>query len=113
MNVQVLSQLLKYEFSRKLKPDDAVELPEIHGFCDAGVKAHGSVLFLRWKLAKGTYTCTPILVKAFVSIKEEVDTSSRTHGMPLTRKSLQDMRRSIRIRRNQQLQKNVLDIFPD
>ena len=34
MNVQVLNQLLKYEFSRKLKPDDAVELPEIHGFGD-------------------------------------------------------------------------------
>ena len=35
MNVQALNQLLKYEFSRKLKPDDAVKLPEIHGFCDA------------------------------------------------------------------------------
>ena len=67
INVQVLNQLLKYEFSRKLKPDGAVELPEIHGFCDAGEKAYGSVLFLRWKLANGTYTCTPILVKAFVS----------------------------------------------
>ena len=67
MNVQVLNQLLKYEFSRKLNPDDAVELPEIHGFCDAGEKAYGSVLFLRWKLANGTYSCTPILVKAFVS----------------------------------------------
>ena len=67
INVQVLNQLLKYKFSRKLKPDGAVKLPEIRGFCDAGEKAYGSVLFLRWKLANGTYTCTPILVKAFVS----------------------------------------------
>ena len=56
MNVQVLNQLLKYEFSRKLKSDKAVELPGIHGFCDAGEKAYGSVLFLGWTLANGTYT---------------------------------------------------------
>ena len=38
-NVQILNQLLKFEFSRKLKPDNAVGLPEIHGFCDGGEKA--------------------------------------------------------------------------
>ena len=31
-NVQVLNQLSKLEFSRKLKPDNAVGLPEIHGW---------------------------------------------------------------------------------
>ena len=46
-NVQVLNQLLKYEFKRKLKPDNAVGMPEIHGFCDAGEKAYGSAMFLR------------------------------------------------------------------
>ena len=33
-NVQVLNQLLKYEFKRKLKPDNAVGMPEIYGFCE-------------------------------------------------------------------------------
>ena len=31
-NVQVLNQILRLEFSRKLNPDNAVGLPEIHGF---------------------------------------------------------------------------------
>ena len=68
-NVQVLNQLqlLKYEFKRKLKPDNAVGMPEIHGFCDAGEKAYGSAMFLRWKLDDGSYTCAPLMVKDFVS----------------------------------------------
>ena len=67
-NVQVLNQLLKYEFKRKLKPDNAVGMPEIHGFCDAGEKAYGSAMFLRWKLDDGSYTCVQLMVKAFVSL---------------------------------------------
>ena len=64
---RVLNQLLKYEFKRKLKPDNAVGMPEIHGFCDAGEKAYGSAMFLRWKLDDGSYTCVQLMVKAFVS----------------------------------------------
>ena len=66
-NVEVLNQLLKSEFNRKLKPDNAVGLPEIHGFCDGGEKAYGSTLFLQWKLADGSYSCVPLIVKAFVA----------------------------------------------
>ena len=66
-NVQTLNQLLTHEFNRKLKPDNAVGLPEIHGFCDGGEKACGSVLFLRWKLADGSYSCIPLMAKAFVA----------------------------------------------
>ena len=57
---------------RKLKPDNAVGLPEIHGFCNGGEKAYGAVVFLRWKLANGNYFCVPLMVKAFVaSLKEK------------------------------------------
>ena len=65
-NVQVLNQLLKFKFSRKLKPVNAVGLPEIHGFCDGGEKVYGSAIFLRWKLADGSFSCIPLLVKACV-----------------------------------------------
>ena len=66
-NVQILNQLLTYEFDRKLKLDNAVGLPGIHGFCDGGEKAYGAVMFLRWKLANGNYFCVPLVVKAFVA----------------------------------------------
>ena len=56
-SVQVLNKLLKYQFKRKPKPDNVVGLPEIHGFYDAGEKAHGSAMFLRWKLDDGSHTC--------------------------------------------------------
>ena len=49
------TKLLKYEFKRKLKPDNAVRMPEIHGFCDKGEKAYGSAMFLRWNLDEGSY----------------------------------------------------------
>ena len=63
-SVQVLNQFLKYQFKRKPKPDNAVGLPEIHGFYDAGEKAHGSAMFLRWKLDDGSHTCVSLIVKA-------------------------------------------------
>ncbi|XP_068739558.1 uncharacterized protein [Montipora capricornis] len=66
-NVQVLNDLLKYETNRKRKPDDADGMPKIHGFCDAGEEAYGSVIFLRWKLKDNSYACAPILVKAIVA----------------------------------------------
>ena len=55
-----------YEFDRKLKPDNAVGLSEIHGLCDVGEKAYGAVMCLTWKLANGSYFCVPLMVKAFV-----------------------------------------------
>ena len=66
-NIQTLNQLLMREFNRKLKPDTAVGLPEVHGFYDGGEKAYGSVLFLRWKLADGSYSCIPLMIKVFVA----------------------------------------------
>ena len=43
-------------------------MPEVHGFYDAGEKAYGSAIFLRWKLDDGSYTCVQLMVKAFVSL---------------------------------------------
>jgi len=66
-NIQTLNQLLTHEFNRKLKPDTAVGLPEVYGFCDGGERAYGYVIFLRWKLADGSYSCIPLMIKAFVA----------------------------------------------
>ena len=54
-------------FSSTNSKENAVGMPEIHGFCDAGEKAYGSAMFLRWKLDDGSYTCVQLMVKAFVS----------------------------------------------
>ena len=67
-NIKVLNQLLKYEFKKQLKPDNTVGMPEIHGFCDAGEKADGLVMFLRWKLDDGSCTCVQLMLRAFVSL---------------------------------------------
>ena len=66
-NVQVFKQLHKLKFSRNSNPDNAVGLPEIHGFCDGGEKAYGSAIFLRSKLADGSYSCILLMVKVFVA----------------------------------------------
>ena len=66
-DVQVLNQLHKLKFSRNSNPDNAVGLPEIHGFCDGGEKAYGSAIFLRSKLADGSYSCILLMVKVFVA----------------------------------------------
>ena len=66
--IQVLNHLLKYEFKRKLKLDNAVGMSEIHGFCHAGEKTYGSAMFLRRKLDEDSYTCVQLMVKAFVSL---------------------------------------------
>ena len=46
-------------------------MSEIPGFCDAGEKAYGSAMFLRWKLDDGSYTCVQLMVKAFVSLQKK------------------------------------------
>ena len=46
-------------------------MPEIPGFCDAGEKAYGSAMFLRWKLDDGSYTLVQVMLKAFVSLQKK------------------------------------------
>ena len=66
-NVQSINDLLSFQFDRKLKPNDAVGVPLIHGFSDGGEQAYGGVIFLRWKLAGGDYRSVPVTIKAFVA----------------------------------------------
>ena len=66
-NVQSINDLLSFQFDRKLKPSNAVGVPQIHGFSDGGEHAYGAVIFLRWKLAGGNYHCVPVMIKAFVA----------------------------------------------
>ena len=66
-NVQSRNDLLSFHFVRKLKPSNAVGVPQIHGFFDGGEQAYGAVIFLRWKLAGGNYCCVPVMIKAFVA----------------------------------------------
>ena len=44
-NIQILNQLLTYEFDRKLKPDNAVGLPEIHGFAKTNFSVVTNLVF--------------------------------------------------------------------
>lgn len=66
-NVQSINDLLSFQFDRKLKPNNAVGVPQIHGFSDGGEQAYGAVIFLRWKLAGGDYPSVPVTIKAFVA----------------------------------------------
>ena len=71
-NVQLLNDLLSFQFERKLKPSHAAGVPQIHGFSDDGEQAYGAVIFLRWKLVDGDYQCVPVMIKAFVApLKKE------------------------------------------
>ena len=66
-NVQLLNDLLSFQFERKLKPSHAAGVPQIHRFSDGGEQAYGAVIFLRWKLVDGDYQCVPVMIKAFVA----------------------------------------------
>ena len=66
-NVQEMNKLLSFEFNRKLKPDNAVGQPQVHGFSDGGESAYGAAIFLRWELEDGKFCCVPVLVKSFVA----------------------------------------------
>ena len=114
-NVQTLNQLLTHEFNRKLGPDTAVGLPEIHGFCNDGEKAYGLAIFLRWMLADGSYPCIPLMIKVFVAdtFEEEISSTFRIDGMPFVRQNVQYMQRSSRICRDNKLQVSVLNGFSD
>ena len=66
-NLKVMNHLLNLQFDRKLKPNDAVGPPQIHGFSDAGEQAYGAVVFLRWQLKDGSFYCAPVIIKPFVA----------------------------------------------
>ncbi|PFX17568.1 hypothetical protein AWC38_SpisGene18109 [Stylophora pistillata] len=42
-NVQTINDLLSFQFDRKLKPSNAVGVPQIHGFSDGGEQAYGGL----------------------------------------------------------------------
>lgn len=66
-NLQIMNYLLTFEFERKLKPSNAIGLPELHGFSDGGELGFGAVMFLRWKLSDGSFRCVPVMIKPFVA----------------------------------------------
>lgn len=95
-NLQVLNEVLNLQFDRKIKPDDTVGEPELHGFCDAGELAYEAVLFLRWKCEDNNYCCIPIMVKAFVAPLRK-KSIPRLTWMFSSRSYLSSMRTSIEI----------------
>ena len=66
-NVQFINDILSFQFDHKLKPSNAVGVPQIHRSSDGGEQAYVAVIFLRWKLAGGDYRCVPVMIKAFVA----------------------------------------------
>ena len=64
-----MNHILTFEFDRKFKPTNAVGTPQVHGFSDGGETgelAYGAVIFSRWELSDGTYSCVPVITKPFV-----------------------------------------------
>ena len=66
-NLNVINHLLSLKFDHKLKPSNAIAVPEVHGFSDAGDQADRAVIFLCWELTDGSFHCVPVVIKAFVA----------------------------------------------
>ena len=62
-----INDLLSFQFDHKLKPSNAVGVPQIYRFSDSGEQAYDADIFLWWKLAGGDYRCVPVMIKAFVA----------------------------------------------
>ena len=67
VNGSKVNEVPNLQFDLKIKPDDTVGEPELHGFCNTGELAYEAVLFLRWKCEDNNCCCIPIMVKAFVA----------------------------------------------
>ena len=111
-NVQSINDLLSFQFDRKLKPSNAVGVPQIQGFSDGGEEAYGAVIFLRWKLAGGDYRCVPVVIKGFCrTSEEEKHPEIRTVGLFSTCTHVRYMCKGIRVRKSPRLGKILLDRF--
>lgn len=62
-----LNRLQEFKTSRSLKPMNAVDTPQIHGFCDGGENGFGACVFLRWKCQDGSVECRLIAAKSCVA----------------------------------------------
>jgi hypothetical protein len=86
-NLQEMNSLLDLEFNRKLKPTNALGLPQVHGVSDGGELAYGAVIFLRWEPEDGKYCCVPVIAKSFVAPlkKKSIPRLERMGCLTLTR----------------------------
>ena len=101
-NIQILNQLLTYEFDRKLKPDNEVGLPEIHGFCD-GSRRKG----IRGRHGPQVEACERQLLLCPAhgegvrcTTKEEIHSAIGINGMSYALQIIQYLQRSTRICRD-------------
>ena len=72
-----MNHILAFEFDRKFKPKYTVGTPQVYGFSDAGELAHGAVIFLRWELSDGKYSCVPVITKPFAALLKKKKTIPR------------------------------------
>ena len=58
--------LQQFQIPRGLRPAEALNEAELHGFCDGGKLAYGAVIWLRWQTTNGIFFLF-VAAKSFVA----------------------------------------------
>ena len=97
-NLRTMNQVLRLDYDRRLKPENAIGDAQLHGFSDGGESGYGASVFIRWECSDGSFAVRCVASKPLVApLKKKTIPRLELMGCVATVRLTNEIERALKI----------------